>query len=67
MITFSEEAFTKIKLILENNSLKYPRITLKKIGCAGNTLILTLEEKDTADSVVEVNGIKFAISKDALP
>ncbi len=62
----SEEAGLKIKSILQSNSGKFPRIVLKKGGCAGSMLILVLEEPKDSDELVEVNDIKFAISEDSL-
>ena len=62
----SKEAESKIKLVIQNSPEKFPRIILKKGGCAGNILVLVLEKPDESDEIVEANGIKFAISPDVL-
>lgn len=61
----SQEAELKIKSILQNNSAKFPRIVLKKGGCAGTMLVLLLEEPEDSDKFVEVNDVKFAVSEDS--
>lgn len=59
------EAEIKIKSVIQNNPGKFPRIILKKGGCAGTILALVLENSDESDEIIESNGIKFAVSKDA--
>lgn len=63
----SEKVERKIKKALERNSGKLPRLVLKKGGCAGNMLVLLLEEPGANDKIVEHNGINFAIEKNAVP
>ena len=67
MINITEEALSKIKSVLNNNHNKTPRIILKKGGCAGNMLVLTLDVIHDEDTIVESNGIKFAVDKLAQP
>ncbi len=63
----SAEVEEKIKKALEQHSGKMPRLVFKKGGCAGNMLVLLLEEPYTSDKIVEHNGMKFAIEKNAIP
>ncbi len=67
-ITLSLEAEKKIKEVLENKAEKtFFYIELKSGGCAGFVcnfkFVSKIQEKDI---VMEQNGIKFAISKQAL-
>lgn len=63
----STEAEVKIKSVIQNKSVEFPRIVLRKGGCAGNILTLLLEEPVSTDEIIEQDGIKFAVSKDAYP
>ena len=63
----SRQAEATIKKALEQNSGKIPRLVLKRGGCAGNMLVLLLEEPCSSDRIIECNGIKFAIEKNAIP
>lgn len=66
MMNISLEAEEKIKKAIETSGEKSPRIVLKKGGGAGNMLVLTLEKPEESDEFVEINGIKFAVSGNAL-
>lgn len=65
MIKISKGAELKINDVLKNNPDKIARIILKKGGCAGNILALVLDIENPNDEFVEVNNLKFAISKEA--
>ena len=67
MINVSDEARDKIKNVLADKPGVLTRIVLKKSGCAGMMLILTVGSQEPEDSIVEASGISFAISQDALP
>lgn len=67
MINITKEAHEKIKLTLSTTVDLFPRIIIKKAGCAGTMIVLTLSEKETSDILQEVEGITFLISKDAIP
>lgn len=67
MITITEDALNKIKISLNNNANKTPRIILKKGGCAGTMLVLTLDYIHDNDTIIESNNIKFAIETSAKP
>ena len=62
----SNEAEAKIKSVIQNNPNKLPKIILKKGGCAGTMLALTLCVPSESDEIVESNGIKFVVSEDAM-
>ena len=66
MINLSNEARDKIKNVLADKPGMLPRIALKKSGCAGTMLVLTIGSKEADDSIVEASGISFVISQDAL-
>lgn len=63
----SIKAEEKIKKAMEQNSGKIPRLVLQKGGCAGNMLVLLLDVPYVQDKLVEHNGIKFAIERNAVP
>ena len=65
MITITNDALNKIKMVLSSNVNKVPRIVLKAGGCAGHMLILTLDQQQANDLLVESNGIVFAIASNA--
>ncbi len=67
MINITEDALNKIKLVLTNNTNKFPRIILKQGGCAGTMLVLTLDYIHDTDTIIESNNIKFAIETSAKP
>ena len=67
MINITDDALIKIKSVLKNNTNKFPRIILKKGGCAGNMLALTLDYIHDSDTILESNNIKFAIDSLAKP
>ncbi|MBR1944211.1 MAG: iron-sulfur cluster assembly accessory protein [Alphaproteobacteria bacterium] len=67
MINITDDALNKIKSVLNNNPDKFPRIVLKKGGCAGNMLVLTLDYIHDNDTMVESNHIKFAVDTLAKP
>lgn len=67
MINITEDALNKIKSALNNNTNKTPRIILKKGGCAGTMLLLTLDYIHDSDTIIESNNIKFAIETYAKP
>ena len=62
----SAEAEVKIRRALRDNPGKLPRLVLRKGGCAGNILVLLLETPDASDSFVDINGIRFALAKNAV-
>lgn len=64
MIKISPEAKFKIKETLKNNPNKTAKIILTKGGCAGNMLSLILNNENPAEEVVEINGLKLAISNE---
>ena len=66
MISISKEAEQLIIAALKNNQGKFPRIVLKKGGCAGHMLCLVLEERQPDDTQVDVNGISFIVSRETL-
>lgn len=65
MIKITDEAVEKIKSILAKNVGVFPRIVIKNGGCAGHIILLELSEKKILDEIVEISGIRFAISSDA--
>lgn len=67
MINITNDALLKIKSVLHSNTNKFPRIILKKGGCAGNMLVLTLDYIHDTDIIIESNNIKFAIDTLAKP
>ena len=60
----STEAELKIKSVIEKSNSKMPRLVLKKGGCYGTMIELSLDEPADTDSIIEENGIKFAVSSD---
>lgn len=67
MINITDDALVKIKSVLHNQTTKFPRIILRKGGCAGNMLVLTLDYIHDSDTIIESNNIKFAIDALAKP
>ena len=62
----SQSALAKIKVTLQNNSEKLPRIVLRKGGCAGNMLVLLLSMPEKSDVLLDANGVTFAVAEDAV-
>ena len=62
----SNEAEVKIRAAIQKDVSKFPRIVLKKGGCAGHMLVLLLELPADSDEFIESHGIKFAVAHDAL-
>ena len=65
MINITENALDKVKLVLGSNTGKFPRIVIKKGGCAGTMLVLTLDFMHDNDIIIESNGVKFAVAEEA--
>ena len=60
----STEAEAKIKSVIAKSNGKMPRLVLKKGGCYGTMIQLSLDTSHNTDDIIEENGIKFAISDD---
>ena len=62
MIEITEEAKSKIKEIYDQNPGKYMRVVVEGDGCAGPYFRLFLDEADTDEKTIEVDGIEILVS-----
>ena len=64
-VTFTPGAVNEIKRLMNEESFdtsQYLRVGVKGGGCSGMTYILGFEQKDDADEVFEVDGIRCIIN-----
>ncbi len=67
-INIDENALNLIRQTISknNNQDVYPRIYMRKGGCAGNMLVLSMQEKQNTDEVFDINDIEFVVSNEVL-
>jgi Fe-S cluster assembly iron-binding protein IscA len=66
MIEISDTAKSKIREILDNNPGKYLRIIVEGTGCGGPYLELSLDEANSNEQTIRVNGIDILVSDDVI-
>jgi Fe-S cluster assembly iron-binding protein IscA len=64
MIEITDATRDKIKEVLARNPSKYLRIVVEGTGCGGPYLSFSLDEANSFEETVRVNGIDMLISED---